>query len=151
MKEVAKKIRQVIKKEFGFSSKQVSVRVKNSAIIVSLKCKEAIKKMDEIENKVSKFESFETDIATGCILSGGNIFVSVRVDYDIETELIKQSKADIEKLIESLKNKNNIIQEFKGAEVIYFENCKPDEFGIKKGESFERCCEYSFIRKMAFL
>lgn len=85
-KELAKQIRQEIKAQLGYTSRQVSVRKRSggysTCILVTVKSLDI--PLEPIENLTEKHEWYQRDYATGEILSGGNTFVSVEHDWQLK-------------------------------------------------------------------
>lgn len=84
VKEKAAAIRKELKKQLGVTSKQVSVRSRNSgydeAIDVTIKDLK-VNKM-KVEAIANRYEYIRRCEYSGEILSGGNTYVFVRLDYD---------------------------------------------------------------------
>jgi len=107
-KEEAQAIRNILKKEFGLSSRDVSVKNQNgglsSAVNVKIKSMKALPYYKKIKNIGEDFQSYDTDEYTGEILSGGNTYVFVELDSKfsdsikeiINKEFNKQSKGSFE-------------------------------------------------------
>lgn len=97
----AKVIRALIKKELGLSAKDVSVRTKaggySSSVNVSVKTLKGMIKFEEIEEIGDGQSSYERDEATQEILSGGNTFIFVEMDYKLHAVIEKLINAEIEK------------------------------------------------------
>lgn len=81
--ELADMIRQSLKKAGYKVPSQISVR-KRSASAYDVEIKSLDIDKDEIEKIVSKYENIRYDERTGEILSGGNTYVFVSYDYDVE-------------------------------------------------------------------
>jgi len=83
-KEKAANIRKELKKQLGVTSRQVSVRSRNSgydeAIDVTIKDLKVNKA--KVEAIASKYEYIRRCEYSGEILAGGNTYVFVRLDYD---------------------------------------------------------------------
>tara|TARA_R110002020_G_scaffold26908_3_gene86934 strand:- start:1439 stop:1708 length:270 start_codon:yes stop_codon:yes gene_type:complete len=84
--ELAKQIRQEIKKTLGYSSRQVSVRNRPCGYSTSLKI--TVKSLDiplePIEAIAKKYKSVDRCEYTGKILSGGNTFIFVSYDWQLK-------------------------------------------------------------------
>ena len=85
--ERAKQIRKELKEKLGFNSKHVGVNTKNCSINVKIKSLESWCKMTEIEEIASQYESIDRCEFSGEILSGGNTFVFVSLDWEFEKAL----------------------------------------------------------------
>lgn len=83
-KETAVAVRDILKKKFGLSSRDVGVRAdyggSSSAVYVSIKSAKALPYQKEIENVGKKLDNYQTDNRTYEILAGGNTFVFVNFD-----------------------------------------------------------------------
>lgn len=95
-------IRTALKKELGLSSKDVSVKTKSggysSAVNVTIKTAKALSMMKKIEAIGNSEESYERDnYGAGDILSGGNTFVFVNIDYKFQQSLYKLIQAEFDK------------------------------------------------------
>ena len=105
----AKLIREEIKKELNLNSKKVSVKTRYS-IDVGIKSIEAWVKFEEIEKIAKKYMSYERDERTGEILSGGNTFVFVDLDYDFMEKLdIEEADFFNETLVKAVENEGHTI------------------------------------------
>ena len=93
--ETAKEVRKTIKK-LGYSAKQVSVRKDGGSVKVNIKALEASKNIDKIEAAVKVFEHYRTDDFSGEILSGGNTFVFVGIDWEFADKVIDGKREEIE-------------------------------------------------------
>ncbi len=103
--EKTKEIRQRLKKEFGYTSRQVSVKTRHySSIDITIKDAgvnyKAVKEIAESHEKIDRCEQ------TYEILSGGNTFVFVDYDYDLVKQEAKQYEADAQKAIDELNQEN---------------------------------------------
>lgn len=76
----AKIIRDLIKKEFGYTSRQVSVKSRSSTLDITIK--DPMIKIKPIEEIAKRFQKIDRCEASGEILSGGNRYVFV--DYSDE-------------------------------------------------------------------
>lgn len=117
-------IRKELKAKHDLNSKDVSVRVKGSslsdAINVYIKSERALHLFKEIEIIAEQLESYTTDEKTGEILSGGNTFVFVEIDYDFKKEYIESKREEIQALLEvAKKNEMNDTFEYKGIRFYY--------------------------------
>ena len=86
VKEKAKDIRIALKKKFGITSKQVSVKSRgcgySDSIDVTVKDLSIPVMLEDIESIARKHESIDRDQYTGEILSGANTYVHVNYDWD---------------------------------------------------------------------
>ena len=100
-KEEAAAIREVLKKKFKLSNREVSVKARHggtsSSVTVSLKSTKALPFMKKIEEIGRGKESYQRDQATGSILAGGNTFIFVELDYKFRSELVKKVEKEINK------------------------------------------------------
>tara|TARA_R110002020_G_scaffold90534_30_gene220532 strand:+ start:2404 stop:2667 length:264 start_codon:yes stop_codon:yes gene_type:complete len=85
VKELAKQIRQDIKKHLGYSSRQVSVRGEycGHSECVRITAKSLDIPLEPLEQLTAKHESFQRDYATGEILSGGNTYIDVSYHWEL--------------------------------------------------------------------
>jgi hypothetical protein len=101
-KETAKIIRTKLKSELGLSSRDVSVKSRNggysSAVNVSIKTLKALSVKQKIEELGQGNENYETDSASGEILSGGNTFIFTEIDWKFKDELGEKIQAEFEKV-----------------------------------------------------
>ena len=85
-KETATQIRKDLKAKLGYTSRQVSVRVKHggcsSAINIDVKSLDI--PLKPIEELTQEHESYERDYATQEILAGGNTFVFVQYFWKLK-------------------------------------------------------------------
>lgn len=88
-KENAQSIRDIIKKDFKLSSRDVSVSVSGSAINIKIKTTKALPFIGAISNISKSAERIDWDKASGEILQGANTFVFVEIDYALEDKLTK--------------------------------------------------------------
>lgn len=83
--ELAKQIRQAIKAQLGYNSRQVSVR--NSPGGLSTRIDINVKSLDiplePIENLTRQYKSVDRCEYTGEILSGGNTYIFVEHDWEL--------------------------------------------------------------------
>lgn len=71
----------------------------SSAVNVSIKNIKALPFKDDIENITRDFESYERDERTQSILSGGNTFIFVEIDYKFRKKLHGKISDEINKQI----------------------------------------------------
>jgi hypothetical protein len=99
--DVAKEIRKILKDKFGLSSRDVSVRSSiagySSSINIKLKTIKSLAYTKKIESLSGELESYETENGTGEILSGGNTFIFVEMDYKFRTNLEDDIQKEFEK------------------------------------------------------
>jgi len=93
-KEKAKEIRALLKKKFGLTSRDVSVRSRSS-IDLEIKTIKALMIKSKIEKESSQFERIFRDHATGEILAGGNTFVFVSIEWKFRKKLASAVEAEI--------------------------------------------------------
>ena len=100
-KEEAQFIRQALKKELGLSNKDVSVKTKSgglsTAVNVTIKTSKALALKKKIEDIGNSKEAYDTDIATGEILAGGNTFIFTQIDYKFQDSLYKKIQEEFDK------------------------------------------------------
>lgn len=89
-----KELSQTIRKELkvaGFTTKDVSVRVKDSGYNTSIRIniKNPYVKISEVEKITKKFEEIDMDERTMEILQGTNVFVLVQYEYGVIEEAAK--------------------------------------------------------------
>jgi len=115
--EEAKVIRAHLKKKFGLSARDASVKAQyggtSSSVTVSLKTTKALPYMKRIEDFAKGQQRYDRDERSGSILAGGNTFIFVDIDYDFSTKIHNQTKAEIEKQITDDMYKNNDTSYFK--------------------------------------
>jgi hypothetical protein len=131
--EKTKEIREVLKKKFGLTNRDVSIRYDGS-IRVTLKTVKALPYMKKIKEAAEKHESYQRDQATGVILRGGNTFVFVGLDWKFRDKLVKQIEAEISKKITDVfmngEGGGNTITVYGNYDVVKWRNKTPDEFGV---------------------
>ena len=102
-KEEAEAIRGIIKKKFGLTSRDVSVKTRSgsmsSAVTVSAKTVKALPYLSKIKEISKDFQRYERDQATGSILGGGNTFIFTDIDWQYHQKLVKKIEAELEKQI----------------------------------------------------
>ena len=81
----AKEIRAEIKKELNLNARQISVRSDRGSFNVIVKVRGV--NFAKLEDICKKFERVRRCEMSGDILSGGNTYVSVSTDYDLEQEI----------------------------------------------------------------
>jgi hypothetical protein len=96
-KEITKSIRDLLKKKYKLTTRDVSVRTNYISINIKIKTLKALPYYEKIEKIGSKHEEIERDEITGEILSGGNLFVFVEIDYDLKREIAKKLSEILEK------------------------------------------------------
>lgn len=105
--DVAKVIRDLLKKELNLTSRDVSVKASSggtsSSVRVSIKSEKALVLKSKIENIAKSKESVDRDDSTGEILAGGNTFIFTEIDWDfnnsmttkIQDEVIKKANGEL--------------------------------------------------------
>lgn len=90
-KELSQLVRKTLK-EAGFTSKDVSVRVKDSGYSTSVRVtvKNPFVKISEVKKVVNRFEEIDRDERTMEILQGCNVFVHVQYECGIIEEAAKE-------------------------------------------------------------
>jgi hypothetical protein len=96
--EKTQEIRNVLKKEFGLTNRDVSVKYSGS-INITLKTVKSLPYIKKIKEVSEKHESYQRDQATGSILRGGNTFVFVNLDWKFRNRLKKQIEEEINKKV----------------------------------------------------
>lgn len=96
--DTARTIRTAIKKELGYTSKQVSVRCSNfsmgSSVDVRIKVRGIdVEAVDAIAKRDEKIHRCER---TGEILSGGNRYISTSYDWKLLREIAAEFRAEVE-------------------------------------------------------
>jgi hypothetical protein len=100
--EDAKEIRTKLKKRFGLTRNDVSVKKDRNAIRVTVKSLKGLAYYHQIEKIAMEKEDYREDAITGEILSGGNQFVFVEIDNDLSDKITKK--------IEKKKDENGDIE-----------------------------------------
>lgn len=130
----AYEVREALKKQFGLTSRDVSVRSKRGSIDITLKTVKALPYMKKIKNISSQHERYQLDQATQTILRGGNTFVFVNLDWKFRDRLVKQIEAEISKKITDEfmhgEGGGNTITVYGNYEVVKWRNTSSDEFGV---------------------
>ena len=96
MKEQAKEIRKILKKEFP----NIKFRVRSDIHSVNIRYEDGVP-VKQIESHVMKFEKIYRDEVTLEILSGGNSFIFINREYSRESKNKVYSEVDT-----ILKNRN---------------------------------------------
>jgi len=114
-KEEAAEIRKEIKKEFGLSSRDVSVKVRagGGAVNVSLRTLKSLPFFNKIKKIGQGKEKYTRDERTQEILSGGNTFIFVDIDYKLEQYLKAMIDKELEKKSNGSFNKGDRVTLFK--------------------------------------
>jgi len=99
-KEKAKEIRALLKKDFGLTARDVSVR-STSSINLNIKTAKALALREKIKKAVAKFERVFRDHVTGEILAGGNTFVFVSIDWSFHKKLTEAIKKELDRVVGS--------------------------------------------------
>lgn len=93
-KEAANELRKTLKTRFGYTGRDVSVRIDGSAIRVSIKRRGIA--LDTIEEAANPFARIDRCNITGEILSGGNRFVTVEYDFKLLRTIRDEVRAECE-------------------------------------------------------
>lgn len=121
--EKSKLIRKELKEKLGFSSREVSVKTHSysmgSSINVTLKSVESIRKRPEIEAISNKQEKIHRCEVTQEIMSGGNTYVDISIDYDLKNSIVAAEKEEVSKIAEKSKKDPNQMYKYKGTEFFY--------------------------------
>lgn len=96
MKNKAKEIRQILKKEFP----SIKFRVRSNIYSVNITYIDGIT-VEQVEDHVMRFEKIFRDEKTGEILSGGNSYVFVKREYS------KESKDKVHNQVDNILNNMN--------------------------------------------
>ena len=105
----AKEIRAEIKKELNLNARQVSVRSDRGDFNVSVKVRGV--NFAKLEDLCKKFERVRRCEMSGDILSGGNTYVSVSIDYVLEQAVnseYEQQAKDIVAFYNSMKQEEAV-------------------------------------------
>ena len=146
--DIAKQVRDTIK-NLGYNARQVSVKKDGGSVKVTIKVLEAAKDMKRIESAVSIFEDYQTDISSGEILSGGNTFIFVGIDWKFQSKMIEAKRSELDELYKVIEYKNNRINKFEDKEVIYMKDANyPCLYGIKEGENIKMYDKDSFEKNL---
>ena len=126
VKEKAANIRKELKKQLGVTSRQVSVRSRNSGYdeAIDIKIRDLKVNKAEVEAIANRYEYIRRCEYSGEILAGGNTYVFVRLDYDAlrtaKEELLETAKKIINDNKDLLgTNEGKTIAENGELEVIY--------------------------------
>ena len=102
-KDISVFISSKLKKEYGLTNRDVSVRKRDVyAVNISIKTDKGLAHFKEIKNIATSKQKIDYDKFSGDILSGGNTFVKVSLDWKYSKEL----GARIKERITSLMNDN---------------------------------------------
>jgi len=101
--ENSKYIRDIIKKRFKLTSKDVGVKTgkggTSTAIRVTIKTVNALPFMKKIEEIGSGLEKIDRDERTHEILGGSNTFIFTELDWNFRSKTIKKIEAEINKKV----------------------------------------------------
>lgn len=87
-KEIAAIVRKWLKDEYGLTNRDVSVKADSATSVnINIKSLKALPHMKAIEEKGKSHETIYRDHASGEILSGGNTFVFVGLDWNFEKKV----------------------------------------------------------------
>ena len=117
-KELSQLIRKELK-ENGFTSKDVSVRVRASLYdtAVDITVKNPLVRLSEVEKVAKKFSEVEHDKASGEILAGCNVYVHCQYDYGIFDDVAAPLLPIAEKVLNNKKYDGRKIAENEKTEV----------------------------------
>ena len=125
-KEKAMAIRKELKKQLGVTSRQVSVRSRNSGYdeAIDIEIKDLTVNKMKVEEIASRYEYIRRCEYSGEILAGGNTYVFVTLDYvalsEAKEELLEVAKKIIDDNKDLLgKNEGKTIAENGELEIIY--------------------------------
>ena len=97
--DAASAIREILKKRFKLTSRDVSVRSsRGGGIDIHAKTVKALPYLNQIENIGKDHESISRD-DYGNILRGGNFFVFTNIDWKFSNKLEKQIESELNKVI----------------------------------------------------
>lgn len=141
-KELSQLIRKTLK-ESGFTSKDVSVRVRSALYdtSVSITVKNPIVRLSEVENIVKKFSEVDYDEHSQEILAGCNVYVHCQYEYGIFKEAA-QALLPIAEMVLSNKEKYSghaiADNEEKTVHIIHYEGVRWTlaEFEKEKGDKY---------------
>jgi hypothetical protein len=118
----AKEIRTELK-SLSLTSKDVSVRSRvysmGSSIDVSIKSEKGLSHKEKIEAAAKNHESIDYDSLTGEILCGGNQFVFVGIDHELESRLLNKHTPEIFGAIQKAMDNPNDVVELWGVRFFY--------------------------------
>ncbi len=131
----AKAVREMIKKKYGLTSRDVSVRMsRGSALDIKAKTVKALPYLKKIEDIGKGVESVRRDEYTGDILRGGNFFVFTGLDWKFRDQLVKKIEAEISKKVTDEfmhgEGGGNVIKVFDKYEVVKDRSSKQDQFWV---------------------
>jgi len=97
-KDIAKIFRDIVKEKYGLTSRDVSITARSySSVDISIKSTNALQYKTELEQIAKTKEKIDYDKYSGEILSGGNTFVFVNIDWNFTKELYKIIEKEISK------------------------------------------------------
>jgi hypothetical protein len=95
-KDIAKIFRDIVKEKYGLTSRDVSITARSySSVDISIKSTNALQYKTELEQIAKTKEKIDYDKYSGEILSGGNTFVFVNIDWNFTKELYKIIEKEI--------------------------------------------------------
>lgn len=125
-KEKAAAIRKELKKQLGVTSRQVSVRSRNSGYdeAIDIKIKDLKINKAKVKEIVSRYEYIRRCEYSGETLLGGNTYIFVELDYDVLSAAKEELLETAKKIIDNNKgligtNEGKIITENGKLEIIY--------------------------------
>lgn len=136
-KELSQLIRKELK-ENGFTSKDVSVRVRSALYdtAVDITVKNPLVRLSEVEKVAKKFSEVDYDMASGEILAGCNVYVHCQYDYGIFDDVIAPLLPIAEKVLNNEKYDGRKIAENDKTEIhmIKMNDCESRLYEFDKKE-----------------
>ena len=120
--EKAKIVRNKLKKELGYTNRQVSVRGRYCGYSAALDIviKDFTADIRKIRSIAYEMEDIDYDEASGEILSGGNTYVHVEYDYKLTSEKAKELIPLAEKIFNKMTNNSALVAENGNKRLVYF-------------------------------
>ena len=135
-KDIAKIFRDIVKEKYGLTSRDVSITAKNiHAVNVSIKSMKGIHYKKQLEVMGKSKEKIDRDERSGEILSGGNTFVFVKIDWNFRKELWNVVDKEVKKLPKDFLELNNTEKSNRVTIFDYIDIMKVDFRGKPEGYS----------------
>lgn len=106
--DAAKSIRATLKADYGYTSRQVSVRSSSGSI--SLEIKDPSVNYSVVEAVAERKQKIDYCKYSGEILSGGNLFVSVRYSHEAEAALSAPYIAPLQAAMDKLEPGSSVLE-----------------------------------------